>query len=276
MYGGCYFSTKKLISIIKKEKPDVVQIHCINGYFVNVYKLIEFLKKSHIKTVLTLHAEFMHTANCAHAYDCEKWKSGCGKCPSRRQETKSLFFDRTHTSWNRMKRAFEGFENDLMVVSVSPWLMERAKQSPILEKKKHTVIYNGLDTNVFQPYNIDELKEKHGITNEKIIFHATPDFSQATSNLKGGHFVVEMAKRMKDENVRFIVAGSYNKSIEYPKNMILLGKVADQELLAKYYSMADVTLLTSKRETFSMVCAESFCCGTPVVGFKAGAQSKYL
>lgn len=274
MYGGCYFSTKKLISIIKKEKPDVVQIHCINGYFVNVYKLIEFLKKNRIKTVLTLHAEFMHTANCAHAYDCEKWKNGCGKCPRRRQETKSLIFDRTHTSWERMKRSFDGFENDLTVVSVSPWLMDRARQSPILENKKHTVIYNGLDTNVFQPYNTDDLKEKHGITNEKIIFHATPDFSQSSNSLKGGRFVVEMAQRMKDENVKFIVAGNYNKSLKYPENMILLGQLGDQELLAKYYSMADATLLTSKRETFSMVCAESFCCGTPVVGFKAGAPEQ--
>ena len=41
--------------------------------------------------------------------------------------------------------------------------------------------------------------------------------------------------------------------------------------LAKFYSLADVTLLTSKRETFSMVVAESLSCGTPVVGFQAGA-----
>ena len=38
--------------------------------------------------------------------------------------------------------------------------------------------------------------------------------------------------------------------------------------------MADATVLTSKRETFSMVCAESLCCGTPVVGFKAGAPEQ--
>ena len=35
--------------------------------------------------------------------------------------------------------------------------------------------------------------------------------------------------------------------------------------------MADVFLLTSKRETFSLTCAEALCCGTPVVGFKCGA-----
>ena len=62
MYGGCFFSTNKLISVIKKEKPDIVHIHCINNHFVNIYRLVTFLKKSGIKTVLTLHAEFMHIA----------------------------------------------------------------------------------------------------------------------------------------------------------------------------------------------------------------------
>ena len=79
---------------------------------------------------------------------------------------------------------------------------------------------------------------------------------------------------MLNENVKFVVAGSHPEGLKVPPNVILLGKVSDQELLAKYYSMADVTLLTSKKETFSMVTAESLCCGTPVVGFKAGAPEQ--
>ena len=58
------------------------------------------------------------------------------------------------------------------------------------------------------------------------------------------------------------------------ENVILLGQVTDQVMLAHYYSMADVTVITSKKETFSMVVAESLCCGTPVVGFKAGAPEQ--
>ena len=74
---------------------------------------------------------------------------------------------------------------------------------------------------------------------------------------------------MKD--VQFLVAGKYAESMEIPSNVRLLGNITDKAYMAKLYAMADVTLLTSKRETFSMVCAESLCCGTPVVGFKAGA-----
>ena len=274
MYGGCYFSTKKLISIIKREKPDVVHVHCINGNFVNIYKLIEWLKNSGIKTVLTLHAELMHTANCGHAFDCEKWKTGCGKCPRLKQETKSFFRDGTHSSWMKMKKAFDGFNDKLTVTSVSPWLMDRAKQSPILADKNHTVVYNGLDTEVFKLYESNELKDKHGITDEKIIFHATPDFNNNPNHIKGGYYVLKLAEKMKNENVKFIVAGNYDESIKIPENMIMLGRVNDQKTLARYYSMADVTVLTSKKETFSMICAESLCCGTPIVGFKAGGPEQ--
>ena len=75
-YSGCYFSTRLLIKAILKERPDVVHLHCLNGYFVNIYKLLEFLKRMEINTILTLHAEFMYTAGCGYALDCEKWKKG--------------------------------------------------------------------------------------------------------------------------------------------------------------------------------------------------------
>lgn len=276
MYGGCFFSTSQLISIIKKEKPDIVHLQCINGYFVNIYRLVTWLKKNKIKTVLTLHAEFMYTGGCAHSIECNQWSSsiGCGhpRCPRWHSATKSLFFDRTGTMWKRMKKAFDGFENDLTVVSVSPWLMNRAKRSPILEKMHHCVIFNGLDTSVFHPYETADLRRELHCEGKKVVFQATPFFSANPSHIKGGCYVLELAKKMPD--VQFIVAGPYPSGIEVPENVMLLGKITDQAALARLYSMANVTLLTSKRETFSMVTAESLCCGTPVVGFKAGAPEE--
>jgi len=273
MYGGCAISTIKLINIIKKENPDVVHLHCINGYFVNIYKLVEWLKCNNVRTVLTLHAEFMHTANCGHAFDCEEWKTGCNNCARYKEETKSILFNRTHSSWKKMKKAFDGF-NNLIVVSVSPWLMGRAKQSPILADKKHCVVLNGLDTNIFKNYDTHELRSMHGLKNEKLIFHVTPSFSREKNHLKGGYYVLKLAERLADNNVKILVAGKYDVNIHYPSNVVLLGEIQEQELLAKYYSMADITVLASKKETFSMVCAESLCCGTPVVGFNAGAPEQ--
>ena len=74
--------------------------------------------------------------------------------------------------------------------------------------------------------------------------------------------------------MKVIVAGPYPEDIQVAENVILLGKVSDQAELAKYYSLADVTLLASKKETFSMVTAESLACGTPVVGFQAGGPEQ--
>lgn len=274
MYGGCGYQTRRLVKLIKKENPDIVHLHCINGYTANIYKLIIWLKSNRVKTILTQHAEFIYTGNCGHSFDCEKWKVGCGNCPRLKEETHSFFFDGTHKSWLKMKNAFDGFE-DLIVTSVSPWLMDRAIQSPILADKRHEVVYNGLNTDIFCKYDCAELKKTLGITNEKIVFHATPCFSDNPNHIKGGYYVLKLAERLKGKNVRFIVAGAHDiKTENVPENVTLLGRLNDQELLAKYYSLADVTLLTSKKETFSMICAESLCCGTPVVGFKAGAPEQ--
>lgn len=269
--------TNVLINRIKKEKPDIVHLQCLNGYFVNIYKLIDWLKSNKIPTVLTLHAEFMYTGGCGIAFECNQWKTelGCGQqmtCPLYGSELKSIFGDQSSYMWQKMKSAFEGFDRDLVVVSVSPWLMERASKAPILINKQHRVVYNGLDTTVFKLYDTTYLRRKHNCENRKVVFHATPAFSADPEHLKGGYYVIDLARRMPDHC--FIVAGQVIDSFDVPSNLILLGKLDSKELLAKYYSMADATVLTSKRETFSMVCAESLCCGTPVVGFKAGAPEQ--
>ena len=54
-------------------------------------------------------------------------------------------------------------------------------------------------------------------------------------------------------------------------NTIFVGEIRDAKLLAKYYSLADVFVLFSQKETYSMTCAEALCCGTRVIGFKCGA-----
>ena len=270
-YGGCIISTEKIIQQIRKEQPDVVHLQCINGSFVNIYRLVAWLKEHRIPTVLTLHAEFMYTANCGHAFDCERWKSGCGHCPRLYEATKSRFFDHTHQSFLKMERAFSGFDEKLKIVSVSPWLMERARCSPIFAGKAHTVILNGVDTTVFQRRETVELEKKHNIQDRKVIFHATAMFRDTRDDPKGGWYILQLAKQMREQPVLFLVAGKYTLSGEIPDNVILLGEIRDQALLAQYYSLADLTVLTSKRETYSMVCAESLCCGTPVVGFRAGA-----
>ncbi len=269
-YGGCFWSTDNVLGIIKRESPDVVHLQCINGSFLNIYRLVTWLKERQIPTVLTLHADFMFTANCGSSLDCEKWREGCGDCPRLRAATKSWFFDRTAASQYRMVRAFEGFEQCLSVVSVSPWLKERAMESPVLKGASHQVILNGIDTSVFHPYDDSLRLAFNDLRGKRVLLHVTAHFSDDPYDLKGGSHIIELAKRLIGDSIVVLVAGEVDLEGDVPDNLLLLGRVDSQSELSRYYSLADLTVVASKQETFSLVCVESLCCGTPVVGFCAG------
>ena len=164
-----------------------------------------------------------------------------------------------------MYRAFEGFSEGIRIVSVSPWLEERARRSPILAGKLHMTVKNGVNTEIFRP------SASKGAGDGKTVFHATAFFSDDPDHPKGGYYLLRLARAMEGDGVHFVVAGKHSRIEDLPGNVTLLGEIGDQKRLAELYSAADVTLLTSKRETFSMVAVESLCCGTPVVGFRAGA-----
>ena len=261
-----FFSTRKLIKFIASYQPDVVHIHELHAYFVNLKPVIDYLKKNNIRTIWTFHCEFMYTGKCGYAYDCEKWKNECGKCPYLRDYPSSLIFDFTKKMFNDKKKMFENF-NNLTIVTPSKWLADRTKLS-FLKDKKIEVIYNGIDTNIFKPKNIDYLKLKHNITDQKIIVYVTADFD---NERKGGKYVLELAKRLQFENIKMFIVGNKKVLENLPKNIIMVGRTNNQDKLADYYNLADLSLITSKKETFSMICAESLSCGTPIVGFEAGA-----
>lgn len=263
-YGGCVLSTLRLFSILRQEKPDVVHLQCINGNFVNIYWLIRWLKKHRIKTVCSLHAEFLYTANCGHALDCEQWRHGCRKCPDKWRAVKSWFFDRTCASWNAMRNAFEGFERDCILCPVSPWTQSRAEQSDILKNFCFRTVLNGVNTK--EMFHWKEEVREHAVLSVTAHFCDMPDHH------KGGWYLIQLAKRMPE--ITFWVAGKADETADLPKNLVLMGQIADQGKLAELYRKAKLSILVSKKETFSMPCAESLCCGTPVVGFRAGAPEQ--
>lgn len=272
IYSGCIISTNNIIKIIKKEKPDVVHLHCINGYIVNIYKLLNFLKTNKINTVLTLHAEFMFTAGCSYSYDCNQWITGCcaetNVCPQfNKLRPKSWFFNRCKNEWEMMYNSFKDFSN-LIICPVSDWLKYRAIESPFMSDKNVITVTNGIDTSVFKYNNDNNLKEKHNLKDEKIILHVTSNF---LAEIKGGKYVLELAKRLLNKNYKIIIIGYNGDGNNLTDNIIVISHINDIKQLSYYYSIANVSLITSKKETFSMICAESLCCGTPVVGFLSGA-----
>jgi len=261
-----YFSTRRLIKEIEKFEPDVVHIHETHSYFMNHLPLIEYLKKKNIKTVWTFHCEYMYTGNCGYAYDCNKWKNICKNCPDIKRYPKSLFFDFSYKMFLDKKRAFENF-NNLTIVTPSKWLKDRTKES-FLKNKRVEVIHNGINTEVFKPKDFTHLITKHNIGNKKVILSVAPDIM---TDRKGGKWVVKLAEQCINLDYIFILIGVKDLNEKFPNNVIALGRTENQIELAEYYSLADIFLICSEKETFSMTCAEAISCGTPVIGFKSGA-----
>ena len=272
-YKGNPFAFRRLKKIIERERPDIVHLHCINCGCVNIYKTLEYLAAHKIKTVVTHHAEFFYTGNCPYSFECNKFVDAqCEGCGNLFYATSNRIFANPHKNWLRMCQAVNSFrKEDLLFVSVSPWVKERSLTSSIVNHYPCETVYNGLDTNLFHYRERRDVVEKRLVLgNRKLILHVTPNFNPMDkSNIKGGYYVVELAKKMPQ--LRFLVVASFSENTRnLPDNIQLWGKASSQDELAQLYSTASVTLLTSKKETFSMVTAESLCCGTPVVGFKAG------
>lgn len=266
-YGFAPLSTTKTKKIIIKEKPDIIHLHCPNGHILNLYSLIKWIKKKKIPTVITNHCEMFYTANCAHSYECEKWKNGCGYCEKLKDYVGKYYIDKTHKSWKKMHDSFTGFEK-LAITSVSKWVYNRSKVSPILGRFPNYCVENGIDTNTFTyvPDKDNSIVDRYKIdANKKIVIFVTAHFTKS----KGREYFLELAKQCADV-AEFLLIGSIGAETGLPENVVNIGRVDSKEDLAKLYSLADASIILSKKETFSMTTAESLCCGTPVVGFKAG------
>lgn len=273
-YASAPFATWKLERIITREKPDVVHLHCINGFCVNIYQLLRFLAKNKIKTVVTHHAEFFYTGNCGHSLYCNKWMTneGCNSCHDLRAATGSRTIDNTHRSWKQMRKAFASFDEDkLHFTAVSPWVVGRSMMSNVLKRYPCTCVMNGVDTSVFHNVKdaMDTLQNKLPIGYKDFVLHVTAFFTTDEKSLKGGRYIVQLARMMPKQQF-IVVASEVLETDNLPSNILLWGRANGQNELAALYSAAKATVIVSERETFSMVTAESLCCGTPVVGFKAG------
>lgn len=265
-FTGCFsfYSTRRLLEYIDTFGPDIVHIHELHAYFVNIKPLLRYLTKKNIKTLFTLHCEFNYTGKCGHSYECLKWKTGCNRCPHLHDYPKVLFFDQTNYMYRQKKELFENLPNAIFTTP-SPWLTARAKES-FLKNNKFFTIYNGVDTTVFYPKKSEGLRVSLGITEEKVIVSVAPNIM---TKEKGGQFIIDIAARMRD--CKFVLVGTDSDKIEKKDNMIFVPKIVNQNKLAMFYSLGDVFVICSAKETFSLTCAEALCCGLPVAGFQCGA-----
>lgn len=273
-YGIGTLSTFFMLRYIRKSNPDIVHIHCPNLYTINLYYLFHWLKKNDIPTIITNHAEFFYTGNCAHAFDCSGYLTGCKNCTRVFDTYHRFLVNRTSYEWKKMKKSFSGCK--FVMTAVSPWEKKRIQKAVITKNLPVCLIENSVDDTIFKRKNTEELYQKlvekyfGKIKYKKIVLQITSFFSDKKDNDKGGYYFIETAKRLPE--VLFLAGGSYllTENTVLPDNLKFLGNIKDMSLLSDYYNIADLTVLTSRGETYGMVCAESLSCGTPVVAFMSG------
>lgn len=213
----------------------------------------------------------MYTGKCGYAFNCNKWKNNCGKCPQLKDYPKSYLFDFSRYLHNKKIRIMSDFER-LIIVTPSIWLSKRIEQS-FLKNKKILTINNGIDTdNIFYYRNDLNVKAKYNLHNKKIVLSVAPDIM---STRKGGVHVLKVAEMFSDTNIVFIMIGVEDlNGLVLPNNVIALQRTDNQIELANFYSIADVFLICSSKENFPTTCVEAMCCGTPIVGYNEGGTSE--
>ena len=267
-----YFATKKALKIIDSFAPDIIHLHNLHAWFINLPLLFKYIKKKGIKVVWTLHDCWPITAQCTHftLAKCDKWQTGCCNCPQFR-EYPETFIDSTKLMYKLRKKWFTGVK-DLTVVTPSVWLSNLVKKS-FLCGYPIKVINNGIDLALFCPTESD-FREKYGILpTQKIILGVSFGWGYS----KGLDVFCELSKRLDENCYKIVLVGTDSETDkELPKNIISIHKTANQKELAEIYSAADVFVNATRQDNFPTVNIEALACGTPVITFKTGGSTEII
>lgn len=263
-----FFSTSatiKLIEIIKKYDPDVIHLHNLHGYYINVEVLFDYLKKCEKPVVWTLHDCWAFTGHCCHfsAIKCDKWKTGCYKCPQKHSYPAS-YVDNSKSNYWKKKELFTGIDN-MHIVTVSKWLEDVTKQSYLISYPIET-IYNGIDTSVFKPTKSD-VKKRLNIENRKVILGVASTWAPN----KGLKDFIQLSKLITDDYIIVLVGVNKKQIRMLPDNIIGLSRTNNVHELVELYSAADVLFNASIEETFGLPTVEAMACGTPAIVYDCTA-----
>ena len=255
-------SSSKILNFASDFKPDLIHLHNIHGGYFQTNLLPKLSKIAPL--VWTFHDMFPITGHCAHSFECEKWKSGCGKC-ERLDIYPSIKKDRTKLLWNYKNKIFNSA--DFTIVTPSLWLKKCVEQS-FLRNKDIRLIYNGINLENFTKTDKSEARKKLGLPeNKKIVLFSANGGGK--NPFKGGEFVSQAFEKLKNNNdILFLNIGGENG--QKSENWLDFGYVSKPEIMAKLYSAADIYLFPTLAETFGMTIVEAMSCGLPVVTFETG------
>ena len=260
---GSVVETKQFLKYIDEIKPDIIQLHCIHGYYLNYKLLFEHLNKKNIPIVWTFHDCWAFTGHCAHfiTSGCDKWKNGCNNCPLLSEYPKSLI-DNSTNNYIKKKKLFSSNDN-LHIVAVSSW-MKNLVDSSFLSGKDIRVINNGVDLNRFAPV-------EHNLTSKLLLGVAS-----SWNNAKGLSDFYSIRESLP-EDYEILLVGLTDKQIKaLPNGIKGITRTESIEQLAELYSKAMVLVNPTYADTFPTVNIEALACGTPVITYNTGGSPEVI
>lgn len=272
---GSYFMTRKIVKRLRKENPDIIHLHNLHGYYLNLPLLFKYLSEEFKGDIYwTFHDCWPITGHCAHfsAIGCNKWKEGCSKCPNKMVYPVSLFLDASAQNYKNKKRMFCSLKG-LTIITPSEWMAQWIRNS-FLKKFPVKVINNGIDLKIFSYTEPEKgILDKHKIDMEKKTILGVAGI---WSKYKGLEDFISLAEILSAEYQIVLVGLSKKQLHGLPNNIIGIERTENAKELAMIYSMAHIFMNPSLEESFSLVTVEAIACGTPVITLDTSAVKELV
>lgn len=236
---GCGYgskrATERFLDWVRDYDPDVIHLHNLHGYYLNLPLLFGYLRTCGKKILWTLHDCWAFTGHSAFcdAVSCERWADGCHDCPKVREYPASLI-DRSAQNWQDRKRMFTGIPN-LRIVTPSEWMAKVAQRS-FFGAYPITVIRSGIDLRKFYPSRNDT-KESFRIPKQLLLFAAadwTEDVLQSA---------LPFLQRLNDDRTALFYGLSETQRQQLPCNARAMEPTASSKELEMLCHAADGAVL---------------------------------
>lgn len=264
-------ATKRLLARLDEIDPDIVHLHNLHGYYVNVEMLFAWLAASRCQVFWTLHDCWAFTGHCTHFtfVGCDQWKTGCPgaqeSCPQKGMYPASRLVDASARNYADKKRIFTALPIERMtIVTPSRWLADLVGQS-FLARYPIEVHPNTVDTTVFKPTQTD-FRERYNLKGKLVVLGVANPWTER----KGLADFVHLRERLGDRFAIVLVGLSPQQVRSLPAGIVALERVEPAEL-AGIYSAADVLFNPSIEETYGLTIAEAASCGTCSIVYAGGA-----
>lgn len=269
---GSKKATAKFLKWADEYDPDVLWIHNIHGYYINVEMLFSWIKsRPQMKVKWTLHDCWAFTGHCGYftMAKCTQWQTHCGYCSQLRRYPACYTMGNVRQNYDRKKAAFTGI-NGMTLITPSKWLADLVKQS-FLKEYPIEVHYNTIDTTIFKPTS-SNFRERYGLQDKKIILGV----ASVWDGRKGLNDFIKLAEMLDDRYAIVLIGLTEKQRNRMPKNILGLPRTNNTKKLAEIYTAADVFVNPSVEETFGLTTLEAITCGTKTIIYSDTAGTEII